>query len=210
MLDVHAPEHGMSSPRDFFLHLFTITVGLLIALGLEAGVEALHHRHQREEAESLIRREIQNNLNALHEGAPGAMAELRQMTHVLETLEARTRSEPGVLHESDFSFHESPMQDAAWRTASSTGALAYMDYAEVERFSDAYKEQELLQGMEEQALEDYLQLLPILSHNHRYGVVDPEQAKEAIPYTRHIIAHLNGMLDVGAGTLGTYEAALKQ
>ena len=181
MLDVHAPEHGMSSPRDFFLHLFTITVGLLIALGLEAAVEALHHRHQREEAESLIRREIQNNLNTLHEGAPGAVAELGQMTHVLETLEARTRSEPGVLHESDFIFHEAPMQDAAWRTASSTGALAYMDYAEVERFSDAYKEQALLQGMEEQALEDYLQLLPVCRITTATGLSLPSWRRKRFP-----------------------------
>lgn len=137
------------------------------------------------------------------------MAELHQMKTVLKTLEARTHSQPGVLHDSDFIFREAPMQDAAWRTANSTGALAYMDYAEVERFSDAYKEQALLQAMEEQALEDYLQLLPILSNNSSQGVVSPETAKEAVPYTRHAIAHLSGMMDVGAGTLGTYEAALK-
>ena len=56
MLDVHAPEHRIHGTRDFFLHLFTITIGLLIALGLEASVEALHHRHQRQEAETLIRK----------------------------------------------------------------------------------------------------------------------------------------------------------
>jgi cell division protein FtsB len=210
MLDVHAPEHGINGVRDFFLHLFTITIGLLIALGLEAGVEAIHHRHQREEAETLIRREIQNNLAQLHDGAPVATAELHQMTAVLQTLEDRAQSQPGVLHENDFIFHEAPIQDAAWRTANSTGALTYMDYKEVERFSDAYKEQALLQTMEEQALEDYLELLPILAHHGGDGTVTPEAAREAIPYTRRVVAHLNGMLAVGAGTVGTYEAALKQ
>jgi hypothetical protein len=210
MLDVHAPEHGINGYRDFFLHLFTITIGLLIALGLEAGVEAVHHRHEREEAEMLIRREIQNNLNTLNQGAPTAIAELTRMTAVLKTLEARTQSQPGVLTESDFAFHEAPMQDAAWRTASTTGALAYMEYRQVERFSDAYKEQALLQTMEEQALDDYLELMAILVHHGEAGLVTPEAAKDAIPFARRIIAHLNGMLDVGAGTIGTYEAALKQ
>jgi hypothetical protein len=210
MLDVHVPEHPISGVRDFLLHLVTITVGLLIALGLEAAVEALHHRHQRDEAQSLIRREIRNNLDLLHAGAPGTIAERQQMSAVLHTLEALERSQPGVLHDSDFVFHESPIQDAAWRTASSTGALAYMEYAEVERFSDAYKEQALLQAMEEQALDDYLELLPILAHDSGgRGVVSPEIAKEAIPYARRIVAHLNGMLAVGAGTIQTYEAALK-
>ena len=210
MLDVHAPEHEIHGFRDFFLHLFTITIGLLIALSLEASVEALHHRHQREEAETLIRREIQNNLDSLHAGQPGAMAELRQMTTVLKTLEARAQSKPGALHDSDFIFHEAPFQDAAWRTASSTGALSYMDYGEVERFSDAYKEQALLQTMEEQALDDYLQLMPVVAHSGNAGVVSPEIAKEAIPFVRRVIAHLSGMMDVGAGTVEMYEAALKE
>jgi len=210
MLDVHPPEHGIHGTRDFFLHLFTITIGLLIALGLEASVEAIHHRHQRQEAETLIRNEIQNNLDRLRSEAPQAKLELHQMNEVLQTLEGRAEGQTGALNEKDFVFHEAPIQDAAWRTANSTGALTFMDYAEVERFSDAYKEQALLQTMEEQALEDYLELMPILSHHGKDGVVSPEAAKDAIPYTRRVVAHLNGMLAVGAGTAGTYEEALKQ
>jgi len=209
MLDVHEPEHPIHGVRDFLLHLFTITVGLLIALGLEASVEALHHRHQREEAESLIRHEIRSNLDLLHQGAPGTLAERQQMMTVLRALEAFERSAPAALHDSDLVFHEAPIQDAAWRTASSTGALAYMDYAEVERFSDAYKEQALLQTMEEQALDDYLELLPILAHDSGSRVISPEIARQAIPFARRIVAHLDGMLAVGAGTIGTYDAALK-
>ncbi len=211
MLDVHPPEHGIRGVSDFFLHLFTITIGLLIALGLEAGVEAVHHRHQREEAETLIRQEIQNNLAQLQKGAPVAVDELKQMTHVLEALEASAQSHPETLTESEFRFEEAPIQDAAWRTASSTGALSYMDYAEVERFSDAYKEQALLQTMEEQALDDYLQLMPVLIiHHSTQGTVSPEAAKDAIAPIRRIIAHLNGMLDVGQGTIGAYQEALKK
>ncbi len=212
MLDVHAPEHGINGVSDFFLHLFTITIGLLIALGLEASVEAIHHHHQREQAETLIRQEIQNNLADLHQGAPVVIDELHQMNRVLAALEARAQSQPvsEKLAASDFSFRESPMQDAAWRTASSTGALNYMSYAEVEQFSNAYKEQELLQTMEEKALDDYLQLMPILSQTAASGVLTPDVAREAIPPTQHIIAHLNGMLDVGQGTINSYQAALKK
>ena len=209
MLDVHAPEHGISGVRDFFMHLLTITVGLFIALSLENAAEAIHHRHQREEAETQIRQEMQNNLTKLNDASKGVFAERAQMMHVLQTLEARAQEQLGTLHESDFAFGEEPIQDAAWRTAGSTGVLSYMDYAEVERFSDAYKEQALLQTMEEQALEDYLELMPILMNHGQGGDVSPEYAKEALPYVRRIVAHLSGMLDVGAGTIGAYESALK-
>jgi hypothetical protein len=43
------------------VHIATITVGLLIAIGLEQSVEALHHRHQRHQLEEDLREEGQRN-----------------------------------------------------------------------------------------------------------------------------------------------------
>jgi len=45
MLDVHLP-HATHTWKDFWIHLGTIAVGLLIAIGLEQGVEKLHHLEQ--------------------------------------------------------------------------------------------------------------------------------------------------------------------
>jgi hypothetical protein len=210
MLDVHAPEQGIHGVRDFLMHLLTITVGLFIALSLENAAEAIHHRHQRNEAETQIRSEIQENLDLLIKGAPVVTAELKGMTNSLQVLEANSHGQQGSLRQEDFTFHEAPIQDAAWRTANSTGSISYMDYAEVERFSEAYKEQELLQTIEEKALEDYLELEPILQHHGKSGTVDQDAAKDAIPVARHVVAHLRGMLAVGEGTVGSYNAALKK
>ncbi len=46
MLDVHPPHHPVHTWRDFLIHIATICVGLLIAIGLEQTVEALHRRHE--------------------------------------------------------------------------------------------------------------------------------------------------------------------
>ena len=55
MLDVHPPHHAANTWRDFLIHIATIVIGLLIAVGLEQTVEAIHHRHQRHQlVESLI------------------------------------------------------------------------------------------------------------------------------------------------------------
>src|ERR1700685_1095367 len=48
MLDVHAPHHA-NTWRDFFIHIATICVGLLIAVTLEQTVEAVHHHQQRKQ-----------------------------------------------------------------------------------------------------------------------------------------------------------------
>jgi hypothetical protein len=45
-MDVHAPHSSIHSVKDFLFHLLAITVGLLIALGLEALVNTNHHRRQ--------------------------------------------------------------------------------------------------------------------------------------------------------------------
>ena len=47
MLDVHPPHEAAHTWKDFFIHIATICVGLLIAVSLEQTVELFHHRHQR-------------------------------------------------------------------------------------------------------------------------------------------------------------------
>jgi hypothetical protein len=49
MLEVHPPQHAAHSWRDFFIHIATIVIGLLIAIGLEQTVEHFHQRHQLQE-----------------------------------------------------------------------------------------------------------------------------------------------------------------
>ena len=208
MLDVHAPEHPISGSRDFFVHLFTITVGLLIALGLENGVEALHHRHQRKEAEDNIRHELQANRELLLKSASSVQGERDNLVKVIATLETVSAGSPlSVLQGLQVSFNETPIPDSAWTTASSTGVLSFMDYGEVQTFADAYKQQRMLQDEEEQALEDYLEFSPILEM-HRKDLT-PAMANEALPAVRRALAHVSGMLAVGAGTKGSYDEALK-
>ena len=55
MLDVHPPHAPTHTWRDFLIHIATIVIGLLIAIGLEQTVEFVHHEHQRSEPEDLQR-----------------------------------------------------------------------------------------------------------------------------------------------------------
>lgn len=66
MLDVHPPHHAAHTWKDFWIHLGTITIGLLIAISLEQSVEALHHLHQRHQLEDNLHTEAAKNLAALN------------------------------------------------------------------------------------------------------------------------------------------------
>ena len=61
MFDVHTPHETARTWKDFFIHIAIITIGLLIAIGLEQTVEYFHHRHQAAEmAKNLIQESIEN------------------------------------------------------------------------------------------------------------------------------------------------------
>ncbi len=59
MLDVHPPHAPTHTWKDFFIHIATIVVGLLIAIGLEQTVEAFHHRHERHQLREDLRAETE-------------------------------------------------------------------------------------------------------------------------------------------------------
>jgi hypothetical protein len=61
MLDIHPAHHAATTRRDFFIHLTTIIIGLLIAIGLEQSVEALHRLHQRHVLEAALHAECEDN-----------------------------------------------------------------------------------------------------------------------------------------------------
>jgi hypothetical protein len=47
MIDIHPPHHGATTRREFFVHLFIVILGILIAIGLEQTVEVIHHAQER-------------------------------------------------------------------------------------------------------------------------------------------------------------------
>ena len=57
VIDVHAPHGGLHTWKDFWIHLGTITLGLLIAISLEQSVEWLHRLHERGQLEEDLRSE---------------------------------------------------------------------------------------------------------------------------------------------------------
>lgn len=58
---VHAPHGGVHTWRDFFVHVAIIALGLLLALGLEQIVQAVHRSHQRAELEEQMRETFEAN-----------------------------------------------------------------------------------------------------------------------------------------------------
>ena len=62
MIDIHPPQHAAITRREFFTHLGIVVLGILIAIGLEQTVEAIHHAHERRALIENFRHECADNL----------------------------------------------------------------------------------------------------------------------------------------------------
>jgi hypothetical protein len=139
-MDVHAPHEPVHTWRDFAIHLIVVTIGLLIALSLEALVEHLHQRHLLHTAETNLHIELQNNRNLL-------AGDERQLNHTeaelqqdIATLIAR-KSNPSVAEPLDFNWSWNGMEESAWTTARDSGALTLMSYDTEQAWSVIYGQQ---------------------------------------------------------------------
>jgi len=142
MLDVHAPHKAVHTWNDFFIHLATIVIGLLIAVGLEQTVEYFHHRHQVAE----IRRSLAEERRINEAGFTSATGEVRRFAPImagsLQTL-IYVRTHPGAVPSQwpgRFSFYMLYIrfQNSAWKSALQSTALEYMPRAEVRAHSELY------------------------------------------------------------------------
>ena len=192
MLDVHAPHEPILGWKEFFVHLFTITIGLLIALGLEGLVEWQHHRHLVHEAEASLHDEIRHNseelqqtLNGLHKD----QADLKHDVAILRLIMQTGRMPKNEQMSVDFRIHT--FDSVAWRTAHATGAAAYMPYAHAHDYADIYGTQDELAESEKQAARDAIvSLAPLLNASD----TDPDPTREEAKEIRDRIELLQGQL----------------
>lgn len=96
-MEVHPPEHGIHSWKDFFIHMGTIVLGLLIAVGLEQSVEAFHRSHQRHELRERLQEEVEGNLEAVDLDFQYTDAYQSWLASLMQSADA-ARASKGKLH----------------------------------------------------------------------------------------------------------------
>jgi hypothetical protein len=155
MLDVHAPHRTVHTWKDFLVHIAAISIGLLIALGLEATVEWVHHKHQAQQALELLKQEIDRNRIALKNDKRSTdMGERnhRAAIAVLQRLRSSTlRADDRLVFVRKFD----SLNSTAWKVVHESGAAAYIPYEVMARYGEIYEAQ---QGINDTATSGYVQL----------------------------------------------------
>jgi hypothetical protein len=140
-MDVHPPHGPIRSWKDFTLHLLTITIGLLIALALEAAVQWLHHRHMVKDARVNLRREIVENQRLYSQNLRSLQAKLMQLHQDIDQLRDLRAGKTPEHFDVQWSFDWNGFVNSAWTSARDIGAVGYMQPEVVEEYSGLYRQQ---------------------------------------------------------------------
>ena len=142
MLDVHPPHEAAHTWKDFFLHIATITVGLLIAVGLEQTVEVFHRHHQREQLIEDLNHEAEVRIPRIHENFKIFMVDIAWYEEILKAGRA-AKPQAGVQH-GVLTFVVPPRAttpprirpaDSVWPSAKASGVVAVLSQNEIEVWS---------------------------------------------------------------------------
>jgi hypothetical protein len=142
MLDIHDAHHAANGWKEFFVHIATIVLGLLIAVGLEQTVEYIHHRREVQEIRKALVQERQKNrvfYNLNTAGFRYEAEELENNLHVFVFLQQR----PGTPEEKlpgvpQWGFAHAPIVASTWKNAQQTQVLGYMPWEETEADAQLY------------------------------------------------------------------------
>ena len=137
MLDVHPPHQPAHGWRDFLIHIATIVVGLLIALGLEQLVEKLQDRHERHQLVEDLRqeavgrnRDIEANDRAIVALGEWFRADLKAALAAKAVGTTVTFALPLLPQTSG----DSKPEAAVWTAAKASGVVKVLSRSEIESF----------------------------------------------------------------------------
>ena len=173
MLDVHPAHHAASTWRDFFIHIATIVLGLLIAVSLEQTVEYIHHRRQLAEARVALATERKINIvrfsvmtDEFHRFVPILENNLAIFVYLRRHPGKPLPPGYGTLRWTNMI---TTMLDNAWIAAQHSGVVDYMPQSEARSNSQLYSRLSALS----QAIRD---ARAATTECTRFKVVDPDPA----------------------------------
>lgn len=204
-MEFHLPE-PIRNLKDFFYHLGIVTLGILIALGLEQIVEAHHRTKIGQSSLESFRRELRDNRDRVNEilgTLPKSRAQIESEIARVAALGDGVAKTPVPIDYPDL--HFLLMSSAAWDTAIAIQALYYIPAEDAKRFSRAYGAFEVFMNEERTGVAAWQDL-------RRFGddaaVLTPSQRRDFIEQLHRYESYTYVVEMIGKGTLGDCDRAL--
>lgn len=207
-MEIHAPK-APHSFKEFMRELLTITAGILIALSLESALEWNHHRHLVKEARENILSEIRENKRELETTRQDYSKQLQQI-QIMITLVHDLRDHRKVDVKSlQYIWTLAELHSTSWNTSSNTGALSYMPYPEVKRYTEIYDLQKDYAELQQRAFEASLAVEGLTTIYQRgLHTISEAELSDAEKRIGIALAHASALQQFSEPLLKRYDAAL--
>lgn len=207
-MEIHPPR-PVTSLKEFLRELLTITAGILIALSLEGLLQWNHHRELAQEARTTIVRELGENRRELakEEQALGGMQQdIRNIIAFVHQLELHPRVPVGSIH---YGFTLTELHSTAWGTARATGAVSYMPYQEVERYTQVYDLQHEFEELQQRAFGSSLDMQALSTLlDRKAGTISQVELSDAERRLGTLLANVTAMQQIAKPLEDRYQEIL--
>src|ERR1039458_4273167 len=173
MLDVHPAHHAASTWREFFIHIATIVLGLLIAVGLEQLVEHIHHRIELTDARKALAIERKINIvrfsvenDEFHRFVPTLQNNLALFVYLRQHPGKPAPPSVGALR---WTTLDRGMANSAWAAAQHSGVVDSMPQSEARENASLYAHLDRLS-------QDMFDAQVAVAECTRFRIVDPDPA----------------------------------
>jgi hypothetical protein len=205
-MEFHLAGH-VRTLKDFLIHLGIVTLGILIALGLEE-LAAAHHRSKvAREAVAGFRRELADNRAQVEEvlsNMPELRAKIRAQVDSLSALGSAESKSAVPIAYPDIYFDL--VSSASWDTAIATQALIDIPYADAKRYSEAYGVFHIFMDEERTGLATWQDLR---SFGEDAALLTPDRRRALIEQLRRYESFTYVIDVVGKGALQSCDRALQ-
>jgi hypothetical protein len=208
-MDVHPPHHPIRNWKDFLLHLLTITIGLLIALTLEAAVEAAHHRHLVRDARENIRHEIQANLQLYQKNEQSLQQNREVLARTIEQLRELRNGKKLQSPDLHWRWSWNSFREAAWKSARDIGAIGYMNLSTIEGYDLVYSQQSYVNDDATKLVLDEDKIGSPLRITQDYNALLPSEVQSMLLGTAELDSRIETLQRLMKSLQANYESALK-
>jgi hypothetical protein len=150
-MHIEPPQGRLQSLKDFLKHYLMIVLSILTALGLEAWIEHVHHKHAAAEATAQIDAEIRTNLAAVHKDLADDAHQLEALGHLSDMVDQDLKSnapasviQQHVLaqaHNFNLNLSWPTLSQEAWDAAIADQSSSWIDRKRMYRYSTVYATQ---------------------------------------------------------------------
>jgi hypothetical protein len=180
-MEIHGPEGPTNSFKDFVIHIVIVTIGILIALGLEGVREAISVRHIVRDARENFHVELVGNRQSLDKEMNNDTKTLATLDQIIADLPklrknpAELRARVAKVYPTGYFFSSS-----RWESALSTGALGHMSADEVTQYAQINFLVHTYTNLESQANTDWQHLEAFFSANENPSAQDLNTGAEKL------------------------------